>query len=123
MKKRSSLVAKFVIGFLIIGIAICTVTTAMGYSQYKSYIQKKYNNIAVKPVIHPDIKYCNLLWSEIFSVMKVKISEWIKNITNAKTQFIIMIRIISKICILGKIVYRTFFTQNIITKSKIIWIK
>lgn len=46
MKKRSSLVAKFIIGFLIIGIAICTVTTAMGYSQYKSYIQKKYNNIA-----------------------------------------------------------------------------
>lgn len=46
MKKRSSLVAKFIIGFLIIGIAICTVTTARGYSQYKSYIQKKYNDIA-----------------------------------------------------------------------------
>lgn len=46
MKKRSPLVAKFVIGFLIIGIAICAVTTARGYSQYKSYIEKKYNNIA-----------------------------------------------------------------------------
>ena len=46
MKKRSSLVAKFIIGFLIMGIAICTVTTARGYSQYKSYIQKKYNDIA-----------------------------------------------------------------------------
>lgn len=46
MKKRNSLAAKFVIGFLIIGIAICTVTTARGYSQYKSYIQKKYNDIA-----------------------------------------------------------------------------
>ena len=46
MKKRSSLVAKFIIGFLIIGIAICTITTTKGYSQYKSYIQKKYNDIA-----------------------------------------------------------------------------
>ena len=46
MKKRSSLVTKFIIGFLVIGIAICTITTARGYSQYKSYIQKKYNDIA-----------------------------------------------------------------------------
>ena len=46
MKKRSSLVAKFIIGFLIIGIAICAATTARGYSQYKSYIQKKYNDTA-----------------------------------------------------------------------------
>lgn len=46
MKKRSPLVTKFVIGFLIIGIVICTVTTARGYSQYKSYIEKKYNDIA-----------------------------------------------------------------------------
>ena len=46
MKKRSSLVAKFIIGFLIMGIAICGVTTARGYTQYKSYIEKKYNDIA-----------------------------------------------------------------------------
>ena len=46
MKKRSSLVAKFIIGFLVIGIAICTATTAGGYSQYKSYIQKQYNDTA-----------------------------------------------------------------------------
>ena len=46
MKKRSSLVAKFIIGFLIVGITICSVTTGRGYKQYKSYIQKKYNDIA-----------------------------------------------------------------------------
>lgn len=45
-KKKSSLVVKFVIGFVIIGIAICTVTTARGYAQYKSYIQKQYNDTA-----------------------------------------------------------------------------
>ena len=46
MKKRSSLAAKFIIGFLIMGIAICAVTTSRGYSQYKSYIEKKYNDVA-----------------------------------------------------------------------------
>ena len=45
-KKKSSLVVKFILGFVIIGIAICTVTTARGYSQYKSYIQKQYNDTA-----------------------------------------------------------------------------
>ena len=46
MKKKNSLAAKFIIGFLIMGIAICTVTTSRGYSQYKSYIEKKYNDVA-----------------------------------------------------------------------------
>lgn len=46
MKKRSSLAVKFIMGFLIIGIAICGVTTARGYSQYRSYIEKKYNDVA-----------------------------------------------------------------------------
>ena len=45
-KKKNSLAAKFVIGFIIMGIAICTVTTARGYTQYKSYIQKQYNDTA-----------------------------------------------------------------------------
>lgn len=46
MKKRKSLVAKFVVSFLIIGILICGVTTVRGYDLYKSYIQKQYNNTA-----------------------------------------------------------------------------
>ena len=46
MEKRKSLVVRFVVGFMILGILICTVTTAQGYRQYKSYIQKKYNDTA-----------------------------------------------------------------------------
>ena len=46
MKKRISLSTKFVVGLVIIGIAICAVITAIGYTQYKSYIQKRYNDIA-----------------------------------------------------------------------------
>ena len=42
MKKRKSLVVRFVVGFMILGILICAVTTAQGYEQYKSYIQKQY---------------------------------------------------------------------------------
>ena len=46
MKKASSLGMKFIVGFLILGILICVVTTTRGYSQYKSYIQKQYNDTA-----------------------------------------------------------------------------
>lgn len=46
MERKKSLVVRFVVGFLCLGIWICSVTTAQGYEQYKSYIQKKYNDTA-----------------------------------------------------------------------------
>jgi hypothetical protein len=54
MKKSGSLVAKFIGGFVIIGILICLVTTVQGYRQYKTSIQRQYNNTAydVAEVFH-----------------------------------------------------------------------
>jgi hypothetical protein len=34
---------------------------ALKYGNLKIIPSKKYNNIAQKPVIHPESKYCNLL--------------------------------------------------------------
>lgn len=50
MKKRKSLVAKFVAGFIILGIIICAVVTGTGYVRYKSYIQQQYNKTAYQVV-------------------------------------------------------------------------
>lgn len=54
MKKRKSLAAKFVIGFVIMGILICTAVTGIGYFHYKNYIQEQYNEKAyqVAKVFH-----------------------------------------------------------------------
>ena len=46
MKKKNSMVRKFTVGFIILGILICSVTIGYGYFQYKSYIQKQYNTTA-----------------------------------------------------------------------------
>lgn len=46
MEKSKSLVGRFIIGFLFLGILICGVITTQGYHQYKSYIEKKYNDTA-----------------------------------------------------------------------------
>ena len=46
MKRKGSLMMKFAMGFLMIGIATCIAITVNGYEQYKSYIQKKYNDKA-----------------------------------------------------------------------------
>lgn len=45
-KQRTSLVKKIIASFLIIGVLLCAVTTTRGYSLYKSYIQKQYNETA-----------------------------------------------------------------------------
>ncbi len=44
--KISKLILKFVTGFLVLGILICAVSSGVGYSQYKSLIQKQYNDMA-----------------------------------------------------------------------------
>lgn len=46
MKKKNSMVRKFTVGFIVLGILICSVTIGYGYFQYKSYIQKQYNTTA-----------------------------------------------------------------------------
>lgn len=46
MKRRKSLAAKFVIGFVIMGVFICMAVTGIGYIHYKSYIQEQYNKTA-----------------------------------------------------------------------------
>lgn len=50
MKKRKSLAAKFVAGFIMLGIIICIVVTGTGYVRYKSYIQQQYNKTAYQVV-------------------------------------------------------------------------
>lgn len=46
MKKHSVLATKIVIGFVIMAILVCGASTAVGYFQYKQYIQKQYNETA-----------------------------------------------------------------------------
>ncbi len=47
MKNRiSKLVLKFIAGFLLLGTLICVTSSVVGYQQYKSVIQKQYNDTA-----------------------------------------------------------------------------
>lgn len=47
MKNRiSKLVLKFIAGFLLLGALICITSSVVGYQQYKSVIQKQYNDTA-----------------------------------------------------------------------------
>jgi len=47
-KKRSKLTNKFVLGFIILGIAIIAVACYKGYSEFKDSIEKQYNDEAYK---------------------------------------------------------------------------
>ena len=44
--KVSKLAFKFIIGFIILGVLICAVSSIIGYNQYKSNIEKQYNTTA-----------------------------------------------------------------------------
>lgn len=46
--KISKLALKFIAGFFFLGILICTTSSAVGYYQYKSIIQRQYNDMAYK---------------------------------------------------------------------------
>lgn len=46
MKKHSSLALKILAGFILLAVLICTAGTGLGYVQYKTYIQKQYNDTA-----------------------------------------------------------------------------
>ncbi len=47
MKRKPSMLAiRFTVAIVLLGILICTVSSAIGYSQYKANIQKQYNDTA-----------------------------------------------------------------------------
>jgi len=49
-RKKSKLALKFVIGFMLLGILICATSSLIGYHQYKSVIEKQYNDTAYQTV-------------------------------------------------------------------------
>ena len=49
-RKKSKLALKFVIGFMLLGILICATSSLIGYRQYKSVIEKQYNDTAYQTV-------------------------------------------------------------------------
>lgn len=48
MKRKSKLAVKFTVGFLILGILICWVSSVIGYIQYKGEIERQYNEQAYR---------------------------------------------------------------------------
>lgn len=46
MLKHSKLAFKFVMSFLLLGVCICAASSVIGYQQYKSSIEKQYNDVA-----------------------------------------------------------------------------
>ena len=49
-RKKSKLALKFVIGFMLLGVLICATSSLIGYHQYKSVIEKQYNDTAYQTV-------------------------------------------------------------------------
>lgn len=49
-KKKSRLALKFMVGFMLLGILICVTSSFIGYYQYKSVIEKQYNDTAYQTV-------------------------------------------------------------------------
>lgn len=45
-KNKSRLAVKFILGFVVLGILICGTSSTIGYHQYKSNIEKQYNDTA-----------------------------------------------------------------------------
>ena len=48
MKRKSKLAVKFTVGFLILGVLICWVSSVIGYVQYKGEIERQYNEQAYR---------------------------------------------------------------------------
>ena len=47
---KSKLALKFVIGFILLGFLICATSSLVGYYQYKTVIEKQYNDTAYQTV-------------------------------------------------------------------------
>lgn len=73
-KTKSRLAVKFVLGFVILGLLICATSSTIGYHQYKSNIEKQYNetayNIANQAITYID----NDLLAEYVSLIKRNIN-------------------------------------------------
>lgn len=62
-KTKSRLAVKFILGFVVLGILICGTSSTIGYHQYKSSIEKQYNdtayNIANQAITYIDEELVN----------------------------------------------------------------